>query len=428
MLKTTIRKIVGREILDSRGNPTVEATVYLASGAVGVAAVPSGASTGTHEAVELRDGSSKRYGGKGVLKAVKHVNTVIADGLVGKDALQQRALDEAMIALDGTKNKKRLGANAILSVSLASARAAAAATERPLYRHIRHAYRLPEKDWRLPIATMNVINGGRHADSGLQIQEYMIVPLHKSFAERVRMGSQIFHSLAALLRDKGYNTAVGDEGGFAPELVNNEQALKLLVQAIQKAGFIPGRQVFLALDVAASEFYRGGKYYFFGPRQASSADKLMQVFSEWLGKYPILSIEDPLSEDDWENWQILTKKVGQRLTLVGDDLFVTNVERLRRGIKAKAANAILIKLNQIGTLSETIDAIYLAKKHGYKVSVSHRSGETADTFIADLAAAVNAEFIKTGSMSRSERVEKYNRLMKIEMEIPRLELWSKVGN
>ena len=428
MLKTTIRKVVGREILDSRGNPTVEATVYLASGAVGVAAVPSGASTGTHEAVELRDGSSKRYGGKGVLKAVKHVNTVIADGLVGKDALQQRALDEAMIALDGTKNKKRLGANAILSVSLASARAAAAATERPLYRHIRHAYRLPEKDWRLPIATMNVINGGRHADSGLQIQEYMIVPLHKSFAERVRMGSQIFHSLAALLRDKGYNTAVGDEGGFAPELVNNEQALKLLVQAIQKAGFIPGRQVFLALDVAASEFYRGGKYYFFSPRQASSADKLMQVFSEWLGKYPILSIEDPLSEDDWENWQILTKKVGQRLTLVGDDLFVTNVERLRRGIKAKAANAILIKLNQIGTLSETIDAIYLAKKHGYKVSVSHRSGETADTFIADLAAAVNAEFIKTGSMSRSERVEKYNRLMKIEMEIPRLELWSKVGN
>ena len=428
MLKTTIRKVVGREILDSRGNPTVEATVYLASGAVGVAAVPSGASTGTHEAVELRDGSSKRYGGKGVLKAVKHVNTVIADGLVGKDALQQRALDEAMIALDGTKNKKRLGANAILSVSLASARAAAAATERPLYRHIRHAYRLPEKDWRLPIATMNVINGGRHADSGLQIQEYMIVPLHKSFAERVRMGSQIFHSLAALLRDKGYNTAVGDEGGFAPELVNNEQALKLLVQAIQKAGFIPGRQVFLALDVAASEFYRGGKYYFCSPRQASSADKLMQVFSEWLGKYPILSIEDPLSEDDWENWQILTKKVGQRLTLVGDDLFVTNVERLRRGIKAKAANAILIKLNQIGTLSETIDAIYLAKKHGYKVSVSHRSGETADTFIADLAVAVNAEFIKTGSMSRSERVEKYNRLMKIEMEIPRLELWSKVGN
>ena len=417
MLQTTIKQITAREILDSRGNPTVEAEVVLASGARGVAAVPSGASTGTHEAVELRDGSNKRYGGKGVLKAVKHVNTVIADGLVGKDALQQRALDEAMIALDGTKNKKRLGANAILSVSLASARAAAAATERPLYRHIRHAYRLPEKDWRLPIATMNVINGGRHADSGLQIQEYMIVPLHKSFAERVRMGSQIFHSLAALLRDKGYNTAVGDEGGFAPELVNNEQALKLLVQAIQKAGFIPGRQVFLALDVAASEFYRGGKYYFFSPRQASSADKLMQVFSEWLGKYPILSIEDPLSEDDWENWQILTKKVGQRLTLVGDDLFVTNVERLRRGIKAKAANAILIKLNQIGTLSETIDAIYLAKEHGYKVSVSHRSGETADTFIADLSVAVNAEFIKTGSLSRSERVEKYNRLMKIEAEI-----------
>ena len=264
---------------------------------------------------------------------------------------------------------------------------------------------------------MNLINGGRHADSGLQIQEYMIVPLHKSFAERVRMGSQIFHSLAALLRDKGYNTAVGDEGGFAPELVNNEQALKLLVQAIQKAGFIPGRQVFLALDVAASEFYRGGKYYFFSPRQASTADKLMRVFSEWLDKYPLLSIEDPLSEDDWANWQIFTKKAGKRLTVVGDDLFVTNVERLRRGIEEKAANAILIKLNQIGTLSETIDAIYLAKEHGYKVSVSHRSGETADTFIADLSVAVNAEFIKTGSLSRSERVEKYNRLMKIEAEI-----------
>ena len=417
MLQTTIKQITAREILDSRGNPTVEAEVVLASGARGVAAVPSGASTGTHEAVELRDGSNKRYGGKGVLKAVKHVNTVIADGLMGKDALQQRAIDEKMIALDGTTNKKNLGANAILAVSLATARAAAAATARPLYRHIRQVYRLPEKDWRLPIATMNLINGGRHADSGLQIQEYMIVPLHKSFAERVRMGSQIFHSLAALLRDKGYNTAVGDEGGFAPELVNNEQALKLLVQAIQKAGFIPGRQVFLALDVAASEFYRGGKYYFFSPRQASTADKLMRVFSEWLDKYPLLSIEDPLSEDDWANWQIFTKKAGKRLTVVGDDLFVTNVERLRRGIEEKAANAILIKLNQIGTLSETIDAIYLAKEHGYKVSVSHRSGETADTFIADLSVAVNAEFIKTGSLSRSERVEKYNRLMKIEAEI-----------
>lgn len=417
MEKTTIKKISGREILDSRGNPTVEATVYLASGAMGVAAVPSGASTGTHEAVELRDGAGKRYGGKGVLKAVKNVNTEIASALNGKDALQQRALDEAMIKLDGTQNKKRLGANAILAVSLAAARAAAAASERPLYRHIRQVYRLPEKEWRLPIATMNVINGGRHADSGLQIQEYMIVPLHKSFAERVRMGSQIFHSLAALLRDKGYNTAVGDEGGFAPELVNNEQALKLLVQAIEKAGFIPGRQVFLALDVAASEFYRGGKYYFFSQRQASTADKIMRVLEEWLGKYPILSIEDPLAEDDWANWQIFTKQAGKRLTVVGDDLFVTNVARLERGIKENVANAILIKLNQIGTLSETMDAIYLAKKHGYKVSVSHRSGETADTFIADLAVAVNAEFIKTGSLSRSERVEKYNRLMKIELEI-----------
>ena len=416
MNRVMIAKIVGREILDSRGNPTVEAEVRLRDGSAGVAAVPSGASTGTHEAVELRDGA-KRYGGKGVLKAVKHVNTVLAKLLQGKNALDQRAVDTLMITSDGTKNKKRLGANALLAVSLATARAAARSQGTPLYRYIRHAFALPEREWRMPVATMNVLNGGRHADNGLQIQEYMIVPIHKRFAERVRMGSQIFHSLAAILREKGYNTAVGDEGGFAPELVNNEQALKLLMQAIGAAGFTAGKDVFLAMDVAASEFYRGGKYYFLSQRQSSSADKMMRIFESWARKYPILSIEDPLSEDDWGNWQIMTKKFGKKITLVGDDLFVTNVERIKSGIKQHVANAVLIKLNQIGTLSETIDAIYLAKEHGYQTSVSHRSGETADTFIADLSVAVNSEFIKTGSLSRSERVEKYNRLMKIEAEL-----------
>ena len=416
MSKPNIAKIVGREILDSRGNPTVEATVVLADGFTGIAAVPSGASTGTHEAVELRDGA-KRYGGKGVLKAVKHVNTILAKELKGMDATKQREIDEKMIKLDGTPNKKNLGANAILAVSLAVARAAAVAGAKPLYRYIREAFQLPEKDWRMPVATMNVINGGRHADNGLSIQEFMIVPLHRQFSERVRMGSQIFHALAVILREKGLNTSVGDEGGFAPELVNNEQALKLLLKAIETAGFVPGKQVYLALDIAASEFYRGGKYYFLGQRQAWSADKVMRVLEDWMQKYPFISIEDPLSEDDWENWKLFTKKIGGKVTVVGDDLFVTNVERIKKGIEQKTANAVLIKLNQIGTLSETIDAIYLAKKHGWQTSVSHRSGETADTFIADLAVAVNSEYIKTGSMSRSERVEKYNRLMKIESEI-----------
>lgn len=416
MKKTVIKKITAREILDSRGNPTVEAMVILQDGAVGVAAVPSGASTGTHEAVELRDGA-KRYGGKGVLRAVKNVNTVIAKGLAGADAFEQRAIDEKMMALDGTKNKKQLGANAILAVSLASARAAAVALAQPLYRHLRQTFRLAESGWRLPVATMNIINGGRHADNGLSVQEFMIVPIHKRLAERVRIGSQIFHALAAVLRAKGYNTAVGDEGGFAPELVNNDQALKLLVQAIKTAGFVPGGNVYLAMDVAASEFYRGGKYYFASQRQALNADKMIRMLSEWVDKYPIISIEDPLAEDDWENWRLLTKQLGKKVTVVGDDLFVTNTHRIQKGIEEKVANAVLIKPNQIGTLSETIDAISLARRHHYQVSVSHRSGETADTFIADLAVAVNAEFIKTGSLSRSERVEKYNRLMKIEMEI-----------
>lgn len=415
-MQAAIKKVVAREILDSRGNPTVEATVVLDNGMYGIAAVPSGASTGTHEALELRDGA-KRYGGKGVLKAVKHVNTLIAEALIGQTAMDQRLIDERMLALDGTSNKERLGANAILAVSLATCRAGAMAQGVPLYEYIRTNFSLPERKWRMPVATMNVLNGGRHADNGLSIQEFMVVPIHRQFSERVRMGSQIFHSLARILQEKGFHTAVGDEGGFAPELINNEQALKLLVKAIEVAGFVPGKQVYLAMDIAASEFYRSGKYYFFGQRQPSSAEKIIRTMESWMKKYPILSIEDPLAEDDWKYWQVLTEKLGRKMIFVGDDLFVTNVERIKRGIAEGVANAVLIKLNQIGTLSETIDAIYLARNHGYKVSVSHRSGETADTFIADLAVAVNAEFIKTGSMSRSERVEKYNRLMKIEMEV-----------
>src|SRR3989339_387009 len=417
MSNTTIKKIVAREILDSRGNPTVEATVVLENGATGTASVPSGASTGTHEALELRDGATKRYGGKGVLRAVKNVNTIIANHLSGNDASNQRRIDKMMIDLDGTENKKKLGANAILAVSLATCRAAASALNMPLYKYIRQTFGLKESGWRLPIPTMNVLNGGRHADNNLSIQEFMIVPLDKQFSERVRMGSQIFHSLAAILNQKGLSTAVGDEGGFAPDLLNNERALQLLVQAIKSAGFVPGKHVFISLDMAASEFYRHGRYYFESKKQGYTAEKIMRVLESWVKKYPILSIEDGLAEDDWENWAILTKQFGKKLTLVGDDLFVTSVKRLQKGITEKVANAILIKVNQIGTLSETIDAIYLAKKNNYKISVSHRSGETADTFIADLAVAVNAEFIKSGSMSRSERVEKYNRLMKIESEI-----------
>lgn len=416
MKKTSIRKIAAREILDSRGNPTVEAKVILVDGTVAKAAVPSGASTGTYEALELRD-AAKRYGGKGVLGAVKNVNAIIAKELYGKDASDQRVLDSAMVTLDGTDNKKKLGANAILSVSLACARAAALSGGIPLYKYIRVCFDLREKGWRMPVPTMNILNGGRHADNNLSCQEFMIVPVNKKFSERVRMGSQIFHSLKNILNEKGYGTGVGDEGGFAPDLLNNERAIQLIMKAIQASGFKPGHNVFLAFDIAASEFYRKGKYYFTSPSQASTADKMIRTLGDWVRKYPIISIEDPLAEDDWDNWKIFTKKLGGRVTIVGDDLFVTSVARIKKGIEEHVANAALIKLNQIGTLSETIEAIALARKHGYKISVSHRSGETADTFIADLAVAVNAEFIKTGSLSRSERVEKYNRLMEIEQEL-----------
>jgi enolase len=416
MSKTTIKKVSAREILDSRGNPTVEATVVLEDGSIGAAAVPSGASTGTHEALELRDGA-KRYGGKGVLRAVKNVNTEIARMLIGKDAVEQEKIDKLMIELDGTENKKRLGANAILAVSLATCRSAAVSLGLPLYKYIRPTFFLKEKGWRLPVPMMNILNGGRHADNNLSIQEFMIIPVNKQFSERVRMGSQIFHSLASLLNQKGYSTGVGDEGGFAPDLVNNEKAIQLIMEAIKISGFIPGKQVFIGLDVAASEFYKHEKYYFLDKKQGSTADKIMRIYEGWIQKYPILSIEDGLAEDDWINWKELTKRLGKKITLVGDDLFVTNVKRIQKGVEEKVGNAVLIKVNQIGTLTETIAAIELAKKHGYKVIVSHRSGETEDTFIADLAVAVNAEFIKTGSISRSERIEEYNSLMAIELEV-----------
>jgi len=411
-----IKQIIGREILDSRGNPTVEAKVILQNGLVGVAKVPSGASTGTHEALELRDGG-KRYGGKGVLKAVKNINTKIAKALKGKDVTKQKLLDKIMLELDGTDNKRKLGANAILAVSMAVCRAGAKARKMPLYRYIRKTYRIKEKQFRLPIPTMNIINGGRHADNNLSIQEFMIVPRHKLFRERVRMGSQIFHALANLLSQKGYATSVGDEGGFAPQLPNNERALSLIMQAIKTTGWIPGKNVFLAMDVAATEFYSHGKYYFASQKQGWRADKVVRVLDGWIKKYPIISIEDALAEDDWENWKILTKKLGKKIVLVGDDLFVTNSVRVQKGIDEKIANAVLIKVNQIGTLTETIETILLAKRNKYKTSVSNRSGETEDDFIADLAVAVNSEFIKTGSMSRSERIAKYNRLMEIEMEL-----------
>lgn len=411
-----IKQIIGREILDSRGNPTVEAKVVLENGVVGVAKVPSGASTGSHEALELRDGG-KRYGGKGVLKAVKNVNTIIAKSLVGLDVEDLKGLDKKMLELDGTKNKTKLGANAILAVSMAVARAGSEDKKMPLYKYLRQVFDIKEKEYRLPVPMMNILNGGRHADNGLSIQEFMIIPRHKLMSERVRMGSQIFHALANILSQKGHVTSVGDEGGFAPELLNNERALQVIVEAIKYTGWVPGKNVFLGLDVAASEFSKSNKYYFVSKKQGWTADKMIDVYKQWTKKYPIISIEDGLSEDDWGNWQKLTKEMGSKTTLVGDDLFVTNTERLQKGIEQKVANAILIKLNQIGTVSETMAAIMLAKQHGYKVAVSHRSGETSDTFIADLSVAVNSEFIKTGSLSRSERVEKYNRLMEIEMEL-----------
>ncbi len=417
-----IKKIIAREILDSRGLPTVEASVYLTNGVVAKAAVPSGASTGSHEALELRDGDKKRYGGKGVLKAVKNVNDKIGKILVGVKIEEQQLIDDAMIAYDGTENKSKLGANAILAVSLAVARAGSIAHGLPLYRYIRSIYNLPEKKYFSPQPTMNILNGGKHADNSVTVQEMMVVPQAKSMADMVRIGSEVFQALKSLLKDAGYQTLVGDEGGFAPNLKSNEEGLDFIVAAIKKAGYKPGKDAFIGVDLALSEYFANGKYALNDKKMKKfiTPDAVIKTMESWLRKYPIISLEDALAEDDWANWAKLTGYLGDHVALVGDDLFVTNVERLKHGIENNVANAILIKLNQIGSLTETIDAIYLAKEHNYKVSVSHRSGETADTFIADLAVAVNADFIKTGSLSRSERVEKYNRLMEIERELKSL--------
>jgi enolase len=411
---TKIKKIFAREVLDSRGNPTVACRVTLSSGASAEAKIPSGASTGSHEALELRDGDKKRYGGKGVLKAVKNVNTLIAPKLHGMDATKQREIDFAMIALDGTKNKSKLGANATLAVSLAVAEALAVSRGIPLWQSLRKTFNF-HRAARMPIPTMNVLNGGAHANWSLDVQECMIVPKMKKFPDRIRAGSEIFHALAKILKENGFATTVGDEGGFAPKLGTVENAFTVLVQAIKAAGYKPGRDVTLATDVASSEFYdkKADLYRLKTEGHTYSADELLERYERWQKEFPLESIEDPFAEDDWAAWTKALPKLKKRSVIVGDDHFVTNIERLRRGIDEKTATAILIKVNQIGTLSESVDAINLAHENGMKTSVSHRSGETSDTFIADLAVACGSEYIKTGSLSRSERVEKYNRLLEI---------------
>ncbi|OLE54358.1 MAG: phosphopyruvate hydratase [Acidobacteria bacterium 13_1_20CM_3_53_8] len=409
-----IEQISAREILDSRGNPTVEAEVVLIGGEVGRAAVPSGASTGEHEAVELRDGDRKRYGGKGVLKAIENVNEIIADALVGMDALDQAEVDAALIALDGTETKSKLGANALLAVSLATARAAATYMEIPLYKYLGGPNART-----LPVPMMNIVNGGAHADNNVDFQEFMIVPVGaESFHEALRTGAEIFHALKNVLKKRGHATSVGDEGGFAPNLKSNEEAIETILEAIGQAGYKAGGDVMLALDPAASEFYDAGKYVFKkSDGRKLSGDEMVAFWKSWAEKYPIISIEDGMAENDWDGWKTLTDEIGQRVQLVGDDLFVTNTNFLRKGIERGVANSILIKVNQIGTLTETLDCIELAKTHGRTAVISHRSGETEDSFIADLAVATNAGQIKTGSLSRTDRIAKYNQLLRIEEDL-----------
>lgn len=410
---TEIVEVKGREIIDSRGNPTVEVDVALACGAVGRAAVPSGASTGTREALELRNKRAKRFGGKGVTTAVNNVNTTIAKGILGMDAADQMALDHAMIAMDGTANKSKLGANAMLGVSMAAARAAAQAYGLPLYRYLGGVNARV-----LPIPMMNVINGGEHAANNLDIQEFMIIPFGaKTFSHAIQMGAETFHALKNILKGKGLNTAVGDEGGFAPDLGSNEEALAYIIEAVEKAGYQPGKEMGLALDAAASEFYSKGKYVLKSENRKLSAVQMIEYYGQLVEKYPILSIEDGLAEQDWENWEMMTEQLDEAIQLVGDDIFVTNPKILAKGIEDGVANSILIKLNQIGTVTETLDAIEMADQAGYTTVISHRSGETEDTFIADLAVAVNAGQIKTGSMSRTDRIAKYNQLIRIEEEL-----------
>lgn len=411
-MSTTIADIYAREVLDSRGNPTVEVEVYLEGGAMGRAMVPSGASTGAFEAVELRDGDKNRYLGKGVLKAVENVNEIIAPEIIGMDALDQVAIDMELIRLDGTENKGKLGANGILGVSMAVARAAADALGMPLFQYLGGVNAKT-----LPVPMMNILNGGKHADNNVDIQEFMVMPIGaSSFREGLRMGAEIFHNLKKVLQAKGLNTAVGDEGGFAPNLTSNEEALEVIIEAIEKAGYTPGKDVMLALDVAATELYdkEEKKYNLAGEGVVKTSEQMVEFYEHLVNKYPIISIEDGLDEEDWDGWKLLTEKLGKKIQLVGDDLFVTNTSRLERGIKANTANAILIKLNQIGTITETLDAIEMAKRAGYTAVVSHRSGETEDSTIADLVVAVNAGQIKTGAPSRTDRVAKYNQLLRIE--------------
>jgi enolase len=411
---SSIAEIHAREVIDSRGNPTVEAEVALANGSRGRAIVPSGASTGEHEAVELRDGDEDRFGGKGVLKAVENVNNEIADALANMDAADQRALDQKMIELDGTENKGRLGANAILAVSMAAARAAAAFEGVPLYRYLGGAGANL-----LPCPMMNILNGGAHADNNVDFQEFMVMPVGaESFSEALRWGVEVFHTLKGVLKKRGYNTAVGDEGGFAPSVKSNVEAIDVVLEAIQQAGYKPGEEIAIALDPAASELYQDGKYVFKkSDKSAKSSEEMVRYWAKWVRDYPIVSLEDALAEDDWEGWEMLTKELGDKIQLVGDDLFVTNTGRLQLGIDRSVANSILIKVNQIGTVSETLDAIDLARRNAYTSVISHRSGETEDTFIADLAVATGAGQIKTGSASRTDRIAKYNQLLRIEEEL-----------
>ncbi len=410
---SAIVDIIGREIIDSRGNPTVECDVLLESGAMGRASVPSGASTGSREAIELRDGDRDRYMGKGVLKAVDHINTEIAEAIMGLDASEQAFIDKTLLELDGTENKSRLGANAMLAVSMANAKAAAEESGLPLYRYLGGSGAM-----QLPVPMMNVINGGAHADNNLDMQEFMILPVGApTFREAVRYGAQVFHTLKKIIHDRGLSTAVGDEGGFAPSLENHEAALKLIMEAIEKAGFEPGAEIAIGLDCAASEFYKDGKYHLTGDGLVLSSGQFTDYLAAWVDKYPILSIEDGMAENDWDGWKTLTDRLTKKIQLVGDDLFVTNTKILREGIKRGVANSILIKINQIGTLTETFAAIEMAKRAGYTSVISHRSGETEDSTIADIAVGTNALQIKTGSMSRSDRTAKYNQLLRIEEDL-----------
>ncbi len=411
---TEIVDVRGREVLDSRGNPTVEAEIVLGDGTSGRAIVPSGASTGEHEAVELRDGDKSRYLGKGVRKAVENVNDEIADALIGMDAAEQRDLDAQLIELDGTENKSRLGANAILAVSMAAARASADFFDLPLYRYLGGVTANT-----LPTPMMNILNGGAHADNNVDFQEFMVMPVGAtSFSEALRWGVEVFHTLKGVLKKRGYNTAVGDEGGFAPSLKSNVEAIEVVLEAIQQAGYKPGEQIAIALDPAASEFFKDGKYIFKkSDKSEKTPEQMAHYWADWVNKYPIVSLEDGLAEDDWQGWKILTDLVGKKIQLVGDDLFVTNTKRLQQGIDKGIANSILIKVNQIGTVSETLDAIDLARRNGYTSIISHRSGESEDTFIADLAVATGAGQIKTGSASRTDRIAKYNQLLRIEEQL-----------